>query len=129
MDPGTPVLRSAGLLQGLRALDQVGQCGDDTAQPALLVVGPGMPGEPLHRLKLDCLDGPGAEQRLREPTVAHQSVPNGRHVIVLRLAVLDQNRLTQEVANTDPKGASNIVDDVQAAHVAFVALDLAQPVF
>jgi hypothetical protein len=60
--------------------------------------------------------------------MTHQRIADGWNVVVLRLPVLDQDRLTQQIAHADPEGAGHLADHVQAANVALVALNLAQPI-
>jgi hypothetical protein len=92
--PRSGIVWPAGLLKGLCASDQVGQSGDNSAKASLLVVGPGVIGDPHDRLNRNGLDGPGAEQRLRESAVTHQRVSDRGHIVIPRLRVFDQDRLT-----------------------------------
>ncbi|GAA3719343.1 hypothetical protein GCM10022204_44370 [Microlunatus aurantiacus] len=60
--------------------------------------------------------------------MTHQRIAHGWNVVVLGLAVLDQDGLAEQIAHADSEGTGNITKHVQPSDIAFVTLNLAKPV-
>ncbi len=115
-------------LEVLGVADELGQHRDDATHVAVLIAAPRVLREASHAVDRDGFGWAGTEQGRGQATVAHERVADRRDVVVLRVCVLDQDRLSEQVPDGHAQLARQFGQDVQASHVPLVALDLAEPV-